>query len=198
MSKFSIKVKLQGLEIEVEGTKEDAPRIAQQIGKQFGGLLQAPATLASGNGAVTVEGEVTNDGAEKKTRKARKAGSGGTKTSADDLNFVHDPAQYGSPQQQWTQAQKAVWFLYIVGEQSEIKQQTAYSIAKNFNRLFKSSGQINGGNVMKGLEKERMKSPATVNADMTDGTAKYFLTLAGTNLAGKLAKGEAVAVAVGE
>jgi hypothetical protein len=50
MSKFTVKVKLQGLEIEVEGTREDAPRLAQQIGKQLGGLLQAPALLASGNG----------------------------------------------------------------------------------------------------------------------------------------------------
>lgn len=50
MSKFTIKLKLQGLEMEVEGTKEDAPRIAQQIAKQLGGLLQTPAVLASGNG----------------------------------------------------------------------------------------------------------------------------------------------------
>lgn len=58
MSKFTIKVKLQGLEIEVEGTREDAPRIASQLGKQIGGLLQAPATLASGNGSSVLEGEV--------------------------------------------------------------------------------------------------------------------------------------------
>lgn len=191
MSKFTIKVKLQGLEIEVEGTREDAPRIVSQLGKQIGGLLQAPAALASGNGSSVLEGEVVDDGAGKKARKTRKTGSG-TKLPADDLNLAHDPENYGAPQQDWTQAQKALWFLHIVSEQAHVKQQTSYSIAKNFNRYFKASGQINGGNVMKGLEKERLKTPATVNADMADGTAKYFLTTAGTALAGRLAKGEAV------
>jgi hypothetical protein len=37
MSKFTIKVKLQGLEIEVEGTREDAPKIASQLGKRLPG-----------------------------------------------------------------------------------------------------------------------------------------------------------------
>ena len=189
MSKFTIRVELQGLKIEVEGTKEDAPKLANQIGKQLGGLLQAPATLA--NGSSVIEGEVLDgNGTGKKARKQRKAG--GTKTPADDLNFTHDPENYGAPQQEWTQAQKAIWFLYVVGEQAHITQQTAYSIAKNFNRYFKASGQINAGNVLKGLEKERLKTPATVNADLTDGTAKYFLTTAGTTLASRLAKGETV------
>jgi hypothetical protein len=62
MSKFTVKVelqgyevKLQGLKFSVEGTKEDAPRIAQQIEKQLSGMIHpptvmAPAALASGNG----------------------------------------------------------------------------------------------------------------------------------------------------
>jgi hypothetical protein len=195
MSKFTIKVELQGLKIEVEGTKEDAPKIAQQLGKQFGGLLQTPALLASGNGSSVLEGEAVNDedgtGKKKKTRKS--SGGAGTKTPAEEITFVHDSAQYGSPQQGWTQVQKAIWFLYIVEKQANVTQLTSYSIAKNFNHHFKASGQINGGNVMKGLDKEKLKGTnATVGADMTDGTAKYFLTTAGKTLAGKLAKGETV------
>lgn len=194
MSKFSIKVKLQGLEIEVEGTKEDAPRIASQLGKQIGGLLQSPAALASGNGAPTIDTEIVeaNNGAVPK-KKTKRGGSGVTKTSADDFNLVHDPEKYGTPRQEWTQAQKAIWFLHIVGEQSQIKQQTSYCIAKNFNKYFKSSGQLNSANVMRGLERERQKSPTTVNADMNSGTAKYFLTISGTALAQKLSKGEVIA-----
>jgi len=190
MSKFAIKIELQGLKIEVEGAREDAPRIAQQIGKQVGGLLQAPATLASGNGNLVLEGEVDDNGGGRKTRTPRK--TGGTKTPADDVNLNHDPEKYSAPKQEWTQAQKAIWFLYIVGEQAQIRQLTSYSIAKNFNKYFKASGQINGGNVMKGLEKERLKTPAMVNADMRDGTAKYFLTTAGTTLGARLSTGEAV------
>jgi hypothetical protein len=196
MSKFIIKVEMQGLKIEVEGTKEDAPRIAQQLGKQFGNLLQSPAALASGNGSSVIEGDIVNDdGAGKKPKKARKSsGGGGTKTPAEELSFVHDSGQYGSPQQGWTQVQKSIWFLYIVEKQANVTQLTSYSIAKNFNHHFKASGQINGGNVMKGLDKEKLKGTnATVGADMTDGTAKYFLTTAGKAIAQMLAKGETVA-----
>src|SRR5207302_1562803 len=77
MSKFTIKVKLQGLEIEVEGTKEDAPKIYQELGKQVGGLLQSPAVLASGNGNAVLEGDVVaadGAGAVRKPRKPKKAG----------------------------------------------------------------------------------------------------------------------------
>ena|SRR5579872_4261871 len=190
MSKFSIKVKLQALEIEVEGTREDAPKIYQELGKQVSGLLQSPAVLASGNGSSVLEGEVVAD--NRKTKKTRRIG-GGTKTSADELNLAHDPAKYGTPQQGWTQSQKSIWFLHIVGKQANVTQLTTYSLAKNFNKHFKSSGQLNAANVMRGLEKERMKNPATVNADMKDGTAKYFLTVAGTAIAEKLAKGETIA-----
>jgi hypothetical protein len=192
MSKFTIKVKLQGLEIEVEGTREDAPKIAGQLGKQIGGLLQAPAALASGNGATTIDAEVVEpDNGTGKKKKGKKGGSGQTKTPADDITFVPD-SQHGSPQQGWTQAQKAIWFLYIVEKQTNVAQLTAYSIAKNFNKYFKVSGAIYAGNVMRGLEKERLKSPPTVGADQTSGTSKYFLVNAGKTLAEKLAKGETV------
>jgi hypothetical protein len=52
MSKFTVKlelegyeVKLQGLKVSVEGTKEDAPKIAQQIERQLSGMIQAPAVI---------------------------------------------------------------------------------------------------------------------------------------------------------
>ena len=46
---------------------------------------------------------------------------------------------------------------------------------------------------MKGLDGQKLKGTnATVGADMTDGTAKYFLTTAGKTLAERLAKGETV------
>jgi hypothetical protein len=192
MSKFTIKVKLQGLEIEVEGTREDAPRIASQLGKQIGGLLQAPATLASGNGSSVLEAEVIpEDGAGKKKR-IKKPGGGG-RAPSELLSFTHDSSAYGSPVQGWTTAQKALWFLYIAGKQANVTQLTATNVAKNFNSLFRAAGIIHSGNVGQGLEKERLKGTnATVNADTTDGTAKYFLTQTGTTIAERLARGESV------
>ena len=74
-----------------------------------------------------------------------------------------------------------------------MEQLTAYNLAKNFNKYFKAAGAIDSANVSKGFEKERVKGQnATVGADMADGTAKYFLTQAGTALAERLAKGETI------
>jgi len=193
MSKFTIKVKLQGLEIEVEGTREDAPKIAHRVGQQLSTLLQPAALLTSGNGnpgAPLIDAEPE---AEEKKKRRKAVGGSTKKLPTESVSLSHDSASYGSPQQSWTTTQKAIWFLYIVSKQANVTQMTGYSIAKNFNTYFRASGIIHGGNVSQGLEKERLKGTnATVNADMSDGTAKYFLTQAGITMAEKLVKGEAV------
>lgn len=198
MSKFKMKLKLTGLELEVEGTREDAPKIAASIGQQLSGFLQPTTLLGNSNGTShkVIEAEIDGNGTGKKKKggNRKSGGSGGTKTS-EDVNFVHDPSKFGTPAQGWTVAQKAIWFIYIVGEQTDIKQQTAYGIMKNFNVMFRSAKTINSANVMRSLEKEKLKGAnAPVGTDTTSGTAKYFLTQTGIAIAQKLAKGEAVAV----
>ena len=41
MSKFKFKLKLQGLELEMEGAREDIPLMAQNLGNQLTGTLAA-------------------------------------------------------------------------------------------------------------------------------------------------------------
>lgn len=202
MSKFTVRVKLQGLEIEVDGTKEDAPRIAQKLGQQFGGLLQAPAILAGTNGnagtALVIEGDASSheNGSSGARRKPRKTGGGGTKVAADDINLAVDPAKFGSPTQAWTTAQKAIWFLSVAAQTAKMQQLTASSIANNFNKHFRAAGQITSGNVAKYLDKERLKgTEATVGADTSSGATKYFLTQTGEALAQRLIRGEAADLA---
>lgn len=211
MSKFKIEVEVQGYEVKlglvkfsVEGTKEDAPEIAERIERQLRGMVQAPAVMAPtaltpGNGKAspkTIDAVEIDSGGTAK-RKAKRSGGGGSKTPADDINIVHDSAKYGTPQMTWTTAEKAIWFLYIVNEQANVSELTAYNIAKNFNKYFKASKPINGGNVMTGLDKERGKgTSSTVSTTVTEGTTKYFLTQAGITMAQRLAKGES-ATAVG-
>ena len=84
------------------------------------------------------------------------------------MTFTHDPSQHGSPSQDWTTTQKAIWLLYVVNSDKPL---SGYSIAKAFNKQFKSAGAINNGNVNKGFDKEKLKgTSATVGADMSDGT----------------------------
>jgi hypothetical protein len=54
LSKFMIKLKLQGLELEIDGSREEMPNITQNLGRQIAGMLQ-PA------GAI-IEGEVVSGG----------------------------------------------------------------------------------------------------------------------------------------
>jgi len=65
MSKFVIKVELQGLKIEVEGTKEDAPRIAKQLGQQIGNLFQTTLEKEKVKGANATVGADTTEGTSK-------------------------------------------------------------------------------------------------------------------------------------
>ena len=48
MSKFKIKVELQSLRIEVEGSREDVPRLAQRVGEQIGDLVKPTLLLQAG------------------------------------------------------------------------------------------------------------------------------------------------------
>lgn len=70
----------------------------------------------------------------------------------------------------------------------------AYSIAKSFNKHFKSAGALNAGNVSQGLERERLKgADVTVGANTNEGAAKYYLTETGILMAKQLAKADAAA-----
>lgn len=187
MSKFSVKIKIQALEIQVEGSQDATPRIAQRVGEQIGALVKPPLLIEMGKGNGSLEGEPT-EGPGKAKKKKSSGGGGGSKASADDVTFTHDPARHGSPAQAWTTTHKAIWFLYVVASDKPL---SGYSIAKAFNKHFKSAGAINGGNVNKGLEKERLKgTSATVGADTSDGTTRFYLTEAGKAMGTKLAKGE--------
>jgi hypothetical protein len=57
MSKFTIKVELQGLKIEVEGSREDVPRLAQRVGEQVGSLVQPALLLEAESRAADSDGD---------------------------------------------------------------------------------------------------------------------------------------------
>jgi hypothetical protein len=210
MSKFKVNVKVQGYEVKlgsvefsVEGEREDAQKMSHEIERQLSGMIHAPAVMTPtamtpGNGNQRVlEGQVINDNNDSGPKKKRKTGgSGSSKTSSEEINFVHDPAKYGTPQQSWSTAEKAIWLLYIVNEQAKVSELTSYHIAKNFNKHFKASKTIGHGNVMTALEKEKTKGTnSTVGSNNNDGTTKYFLTQAGIAMAQRLSKGGVVAAA---
>ena len=48
MSKFKIKMKLQGLELEIEGAREDSSNIGRNLGGQLANLLQPAIKIIDG------------------------------------------------------------------------------------------------------------------------------------------------------
>jgi hypothetical protein len=196
MSKFTIKIELQGLKIEMEGAREDVPRLSQKVGEQIGNLIKPGMLLEAGRSNPAGSNGDNDSATEKRKSRTRKgAGGGRTRSSKEDLAVSIDPATHGSPRQEWNTAQKAIWFLYVVRD-TETDGLTASAIANGFNKQFKAAGTIIGGNVSRDLEKERLKGTgATVGANKNEGAAKYFLTEAGIKTAETLIKGEAAAAA---
>jgi hypothetical protein len=48
MPKFRIKMKLQGFELEIEGSREEASRISQNLGEQMSALLRPAGVIIDG------------------------------------------------------------------------------------------------------------------------------------------------------
>jgi hypothetical protein len=186
MSKFIVKVELQGLKIEVEGSRDDVPRLAQKVGDQIGNLVK-PALLLEENRSEAAGSNGDQNAGSERRKVGQRRGSGGGRPASDEINLSIDPAKYGSPRQGWSTAQKAIWFLYVVREAANVTSLTGYAITKSFNKHFKAAGTLNRGNLSRDLEKERLKGTgATVGAETGDGTTKYFLTEAGNTAARRL------------
>jgi hypothetical protein len=191
MAKFKIRLKLQGLELEVEGNRDDVPLITESVAQQVAGLLRPAANI--------VEGEIVSNGdggysegesTETKPKKARKkrtqslATSGGTKEDAVD--WVNDPSKFGTPKQAWSTAEKSLWVLYVVLKTKDISELSAARIATTFNKHFPQAGVVHPPNVSRDLGKLKLKSPAQVSEDRSKSPSPWFLTDAGIQRAEKL------------
>ncbi len=183
MSKFKIKMKLTGLELEIEGSKEDIPLITSNLAAQIGGLL-GPA----GNIAVGAEGhadrqainvtptQATPKAARPKKQAARRVASAAQVAGSDLFEWVHDTSAWGNPMQTWNTATKGMWLLYVAARQNVTQEMTATQIANTFNKLFRQFGTIDKANVSRDLGKARTTAPAKLNADTTKTPANWFLT----------------------
>src|ERR1700677_267835 len=102
MGKFKIHLKLQGLELDIEGDRWDMPAINNAVAREITGLIQPAAALTNGAESpatpTTIEGETDNS----KTQRNRKKPSGSrysSETNGQAIDFRHDSAKYGNPSQ---------------------------------------------------------------------------------------------------
>lgn len=197
MAKFHIKLKVQGFELDIEGTKDEVPVIRQALAQQFAGLLNPAADIIEGrvsNQSVKAggSGEITEEIPRRK-RKTRlthsKSAAQGEAGEELAIDWRHDTTKYGSPQQSWNASEKAIWLLYVAGIEASVPELSGTRITLTFNKHFRQAGQIKTGQVNRDLGRmktARKGEPPWVSEDTTKAPPAWFLTEAGNKAAQKL------------
>lgn len=184
MSKFRMKLKLQGLELEIEGSREDASLISRSVGQQVASLLHPASGIIEGkdvlNGLPVLE--ISPPLPSAPLKKARRRKQTGTASPADGerspaVDFRHTPEKYGNPRQHWKTAEKSLWLLYVLKEAAGIGELTGPNLAKTFNKHFRQSGPIQTGHVGRDLGRLKVnETPSPVGEDTTKTPSTWFLT----------------------
>lgn len=196
MSKFKIKMKLTGFELEIEGSQDNVPEISQAIGRQLAGLMQAPDALLNSatDGVRTLPAMPVQPAdeirlepsARRKPGRKRRATNG---NGADDdsgevaVDWRHEPAKYGTPSQSWTTVMKALWLLYVVTQETDVREMSGRRIMLTFNKHFRQAKEVTVANVNRDLGRAKLKSPAWVAEDTTKSPSAWYITEAGLKAA---------------
>ncbi len=194
MSRFRIRMRVQGLQVEIDGTRDDAPAIAHNLSRQFAGLLEPAAHIVEGdlegadNGRATALATVEPTVRTRSARKGRTVPARPSGDRAADVTWKHDPAKWGSPQQAWSAADKALWLLYVSGQEAQVNDMSSTTLASTFNRMFRQAGMIRAGNLPRDLGRLKTQAPALVGEDATKTPTTWFLTIEGTKKAEELIK----------
>ncbi len=168
MGKFKVHLKLQGLELDIEGDRSDMPAINNAVAREITGLIQPAAALTNGtepSSPKTIEGE-TDKGkkpAERSRKRSGKASSEGGATRA--LDFRHEPEKYGNPQQTWSVLDKAIWMLAVIKGILVQKEVSGPQIAATYNDKFKQAGKLHPPNVTRDLGLAKVQNPPPVGQD---------------------------------
>lgn len=187
MSKIKIKMKLTGFELEIEGSKEDVPAISQSLGRQLQGLLQPPETILNGEShselpltsTVLTAQEVSSDPTVRKKPKKRRTTVVPGVIDVDDggaVDWRHDSSKYGVPSQSWNTANKSLWTLYVVTQETAEKELSGRRIAATFNKHFRQAKSVTVTNVNRDLGRLKLKRPSVVSEDTTKTPAAWYLT----------------------
>lgn len=194
MAKFKISLKVQALEVNIEGEREDIPAISRALSQQLTGLIAPSVGIASlgsdehedPQGPSAPQPAQLVEEVKRRTTKKRAASkrpTPGTDATDAPVDWRHDPAKYGSPAQAWSSANKAIWLLYVVSESTDIKELSAKRIADTFNKHFRQAKTILAFNVSRDLGKLKGKAPALIGEDTTKDPTAWYLTTEGTKAA---------------
>jgi hypothetical protein len=176
-------MKLHGLELEIEGARDDASQISKNLGEQFASLLQPVGAIIDGKVASVplpsveaIASPIASAGKKGRRRKSPAASAGDAETSPA-LDFKHDPEKFGNPTQEWKTSEKAVWLLYVVKESAGVNELTTRSLVDTFNKHFRQSGTITTSNVTRDLGRLKTREkPSPVGEDASKSVPTWYLT----------------------
>jgi hypothetical protein len=187
MAKFRVHLKIQSLELDIDGERSDIPAISNAVSRQITGLIQPAAALTNGeeppsnNNVIDAE----TDSGKTKARPQRKRTSSAkasTETAASAVDFRHDPEKYGNPQQTWSVTQKAIWLLYVLKGIAGLSEVSAAQLVATFNDKFKQAKTIHPPHLPRDLGNAKVQNPAPVG----ENKGLWYLTNEGDRQAQQL------------
>jgi hypothetical protein len=196
MSKFRIKMKLQGFELEVEGTREDVPAITRNLGQQLSSLMQPSGAILEGRVLHTAQQSAqlsspTVNAEVPRKRRGRKnaalAANGNGEGVEEPIDWRHQTEKFGLPKQAWKTSDKAIWLIHVVSTETDVKELSGRRITDTFNKHFRQAGAVTTSNVNRdlGVLKVR-KTPSPIAEDTTQAPPRWYLTEEGQRRANEL------------
>jgi len=187
MAKFRIRLKVQGLDLEVDGERQDLPSITRAVQQQLTSLVIPGEVITDGHkqlgdGSSNGSGAAQEEENKKKRSVRRSPRGGGDGAPAVAIEFRHDPAKYGNPVQGWGVTEKCIWLLYVIKGITGTEEVSGPALAATFNQYFKPAGKIHPPHVTRDLAKLKVQNPAPIGEDK----GNYYLTDEGDKQAQQL------------
>ena len=203
MTKFRVKLKLTGLELEIEGSREDVPLLTRSIADQLAGVITPAARIVEGkampaiigrdpianNSATIVEATPASSRTAKKRRPTSSNGGGAQGAGASAaIVWPHDADTWGNPLLTWVAVDKAIWLLYVANKVGAVSEMSVNQMVVTFEKLFRTAGKLNRGNIARDFGKLNAEPPPKVQMNGTAEPNTWYLTDAGIKLAERLVR----------
>jgi hypothetical protein len=168
MAKFRIRLKVQALELEIDGEREDIPALTSAIRQQFGGFVEPAELIADdkqlAEPAKVIEANATKN-ATKPPRKRTRSGAPSDGAGGQAIEFRHDSAKYGNPLQAWDVTTKLIWLLAVIKGITGMKEVSGPQLTATFNQYFKQAGKIHPPHVPRDLGRAKVQNPSPLVED---------------------------------
>lgn len=175
MAKVEIEFEITGLKLKIKGERDDAAQALSALQRQVAGMMQLGAALPETNTPVpSSEGKLIETPSEPVSGNARAVGKRGGRGGRSDrptasaLQFRHEAAKYGNPQQGWGNTDKMMWLMFVLQDGGVAQEVSGPQLAATFTYHFKGAGAVRPSHTTRELGRAKMRNPALVGEDIED------------------------------